>query len=69
MLFKAEGIIHPKVLFKAAIESSGTPGCIKHIKKLGNSHKDWQIKTYKTWVPGMCNPNKLLQIWYMFKEY
>ena len=27
------GIIHPKLLFKADIENSGTPGCIKHIKE------------------------------------
>ena len=65
-----EWIIHPKVLSKADIKNSCTHGCINHIKKSKKTLKKInESKSCKTWVSGMSNPNKLLRICSMFKEY
>ena len=57
------------MLFKVDVENSGTPGCIKHIKSKNIIKKIDESKSYKTWVSGMCDPNKLLKIWSMLKKY
>ena len=57
------------MLFKDDIENSGTLDVLNTLKSKKTLKKIDESKSCKTWVSGMFNPNKLLKISSIFKEY